>query len=73
MPKVIPTAEMCIYCALRGIRFLAMTRAQVALSTAIAGFVDTLQEPRTPYISPKRFSQALGVKVANLRRHGTHW
>lgn len=41
-----------------------MTHAQVALSTAISGFVDSLQEPRTPYISPKRLSQALGVKVA---------
>jgi hypothetical protein len=42
-----------------------MTQAQVAHST-ISGFVDSLQEPRTPYISPKRLSQALGVKVANL-------
>ncbi|MDN5925492.1 MAG: hypothetical protein L0I29_00260 [Hyphomicrobiales bacterium] len=32
----------------------------------VSGFVDSLQEPRTPYISPKRLSQALGVKVANL-------
>ncbi len=43
-----------------------MTHAQLAHSTAISGFVDSLQEPRTPYISPKRLSQALGVKVANL-------
>ncbi|TIY09833.1 MAG: hypothetical protein E5V16_15595, partial [Mesorhizobium sp.] len=43
-----------------------MTQAQLAHSTVISGFVDSLQEPRTPYISPKRLSQALGVKVANL-------
>ncbi|TIM15319.1 MAG: DUF2384 domain-containing protein [Mesorhizobium sp.] len=43
-----------------------MTHAQPAHSKAVSGFVDSLQEPRTPYISPKRLSQALGVKVANL-------
>lgn len=43
-----------------------MTHAQLAQSTVISGFVDRLREPRTPYISPKRLSQALGVKVANL-------
>src|SRR5690349_17433677 len=43
-----------------------MGHAQIAHSTAISSFVDSLQEPRTPYISPKRLSQALGVKVANL-------
>jgi hypothetical protein len=32
----------------------------------VAGFVESLQEPRTPYISPKRLSAALGVQVANL-------
>lgn len=35
-------------------------------TTAISGFVESLQEPRTPYISPKRFSAALGVQVAGL-------
>lgn len=35
-------------------------------NTAISGFVESLQEPRTPYISPKRFSAALGVQVAGL-------
>ena len=29
-------------------------------------FVESLQEPRTPYISPKRLSAALGVQIANL-------
>ncbi|MDX8495111.1 hypothetical protein RFN29_26480 [Mesorhizobium sp. VK22B] len=43
-----------------------MTHAQLAHSKVVSGFVDSLQEPRTPYISPKRLSQALGVKVANL-------
>jgi hypothetical protein len=28
--------------------------------------VASLQQPRTPYISPKRFSAALGIQVANL-------
>lgn len=35
-------------------------------TTAISGFVESLQEPRMPYISPKRFSAALGVQVAGL-------
>lgn len=35
-------------------------------TTAISAFVESLQEPRTPYISPKRFSAALGVQVAGL-------
>ncbi|MER9863222.1 single-stranded DNA-binding protein [Mesorhizobium sp. M0185] len=43
-----------------------MAHAQLAHSTVISGFVDSLQEPRTLYISPKRLSEALGVKVANL-------
>nr|WP_246679686.1 hypothetical protein [Mesorhizobium sp. B2-3-5] len=43
-----------------------MTQAQFAHNTMVSGFVDSLQEPRTPYISPKLLSQALGVKVANL-------
>lgn len=35
-------------------------------TAAVSGFVESLQEPRTPYISPKRFSAALGVQVAAL-------
>lgn len=35
-------------------------------TTTISGFIESLQEPRTPYISPKRFSAALGVQVAGL-------
>lgn len=42
---------------------MAPTRAQ---ATIVSGFVQSLQEPRTPYISPKRFSKALGVQVTNL-------
>lgn len=34
--------------------------------SAVSGFVESLQEPRMPYISPKRFSAALGVQVASL-------
>jgi hypothetical protein len=40
--------------------------AQAAQSEIVSGFVDSLQEPRTPFISPKRFSKALGVQVINL-------
>jgi uncharacterized protein (DUF2384 family) len=43
-----------------------MIQAQFAHNAMVSGFVDSLQEPRTPYISPKRLSKALGVKVANL-------
>lgn len=35
-------------------------------TTAVSGFVESLQEPRTLYISPKRLSAALGVQVAGL-------
>ena len=44
-----------------------MTQAQAAQHhRVVSGFVDSLQEPRTPYISPQRLSKALGVTVANL-------
>ena len=43
-----------------------MVRAQLARNAMVSGFVDSLQEPRTPYISPQRLSKALGVKVASL-------
>lgn len=43
-----------------------MTIAQNTQATMVSGFVESLQEPRTPYISPKRFSKALGVQVTNL-------
>jgi uncharacterized protein (DUF2384 family) len=43
-----------------------MAQVQFAHNAMVSGFVDSLQEPRTPYISPKRLSKALGVKVANL-------
>jgi uncharacterized protein (DUF2384 family) len=43
-----------------------MAQAQLAHSAIVSGFVDSLQEPRTPYISPKRLSKALGVNVASL-------
>ena len=43
-----------------------MAQAQLAHTAMVSGFVDSLQEPRTPYISPKRLSKALGVNVANL-------
>lgn len=44
-----------------------MRQAQTDRAYAVvSSFVDSLQEPRTPYISPSRLSKALGVKVANL-------
>lgn len=44
-----------------------MAQAHVAQHHGVvSGFVASLQEPRTPYISPSRLSKALGVKVANL-------
>ncbi len=43
-----------------------MVQAQLARNAMVSGFVDSLQEPRTPYISPQRLSKALGVKVASL-------
>jgi hypothetical protein len=43
-----------------------MNQAQLARNAVVSGFVDSLQEPRTPYISPQRLSKALGVKVASL-------
>ncbi|MGZ6026478.1 MAG: hypothetical protein ACXWKU_15790 [Caulobacteraceae bacterium] len=39
----------------------------------ISAFVQSLQEPRTPYISPTRFSKALGVNVSAMARFtGVH-
>jgi hypothetical protein len=32
----------------------------------ISGFVESLQEPKTPYISLERFSNALGVKRSSM-------
>jgi hypothetical protein len=43
-----------------------MNQIQLTHNAMVSVFVASLQEPRTPYISPKRLSQALGVKVANL-------
>jgi hypothetical protein len=42
-----------------------MSHAQQA-NVVVSRFVDSLQEPRTPYISPSRFSEVLGVKVVAL-------
>jgi hypothetical protein len=37
-----------------------------ARTAIVSRFVESLQEPRTPYISPKRFAAALGVQVDSL-------
>ena len=51
-----------------------MPHAQVEQSLVVVSqFVDSLQEPRTPYISPARFSKVLGVKTVNLAElNGVH-
>ena len=51
-----------------------MPHAQVGQSLVVVSqFVDSLQEPRTPYISPARFSKVLGVKTVNLAElNGVH-
>ena len=52
-----------------------MAQALMAHTTVVSGFVDSLQEPLTPYISPNRLSKALGVPVtglAELRRPSQH-
>lgn len=43
-----------------------MAQVEATKMAAVSGFVQSLQEPRTPYISPKRLSAALGVQVASL-------
>jgi len=43
-----------------------MEQTEKARTAILSGFLQRLQEPRTPYISPKRFSEALGVQVTNL-------
>ena len=44
-----------------------------ARAAQISGFVGSLQEPRTPYISPTRFSKALGVSPSAMARFtGVH-
>jgi hypothetical protein len=43
-----------------------MSQAEGARTAITSRFVESLQEPRKPYISPKRLSAALGVQVANL-------
>ena len=43
-----------------------MSQAEAARTAMTSRFVESLREPRTPYISPKRLSAALGVQVANL-------
>jgi uncharacterized protein (DUF2384 family) len=41
--------------------------ADVQRGTRLAsGFVASLQEPRTPYISPRRVAEALGIQLSRL-------
>lgn len=34
----------------------------------VSGFLDSIQEPRTPYISPKRFAEKAGLRLSALAR-----
>jgi lambda repressor-like predicted transcriptional regulator len=34
----------------------------------VSGFLDSIQEPRTPYISPKRFAEKAGLRLSTLAR-----
>lgn len=43
-----------------------MADALAEQAKIVSKFVGSLQEPRTPYISPARFSEVLGVKVSAL-------
>lgn len=43
-----------------------MPHVERAGTEILSGFVQSLQEPRTPYISPKRFSERLGVPVSQM-------
>jgi hypothetical protein len=45
---------------------MVMTQVEATRMSMVSGFVQSLQEPKTPFISPKRFSAALGVQVASL-------
>jgi hypothetical protein len=47
---------------------MAATRgtADNQATAQISGFVESLQEPKTPYISLERFSDALGVKRSSM-------
>lgn len=35
-------------------------------SRAVSGFMDSIQEPRTPFISPVRFAKVAGVSIQGL-------
>ncbi len=41
-------------------------RVENRSAAQISGFVESLQEPKTPYISLERFSDALGVKRSSM-------
>ena len=34
--------------------------------SVVSGFMDSIQEPRKPYISPARFAKAAGVSIQAL-------
>ncbi len=45
---------------------VAAIKTAEARASQVSGFVQSLQEPSTPYISPKRLSAALGVPAQSF-------
>lgn len=43
-----------------------MSAATQSTTTLVSGFLDSIQEPRTPYISPIRFARATGLSLQTL-------
>lgn len=43
-----------------------MSTAAQHTASLVSGFMDSIQEPRKPYISPARFARAAGVSVQAL-------
>lgn len=43
-----------------------MSAALQPVSGLVSGFMDSIQEPRKPYISPARFAMAVGVSLQAL-------
>ncbi|MBD3847310.1 MULTISPECIES: antitoxin Xre/MbcA/ParS toxin-binding domain-containing protein [Bosea] len=45
-----------------------MAHAERLGPAIVSGFMQKLQEPKTPYISPGRFSKVLGIQVSSLAK-----
>ncbi len=50
-----------------------MSHAEAARAVTTSGFAGSLREPQSPYILPKRLSDALGIPVSRLAKFaGVH-